>query len=225
MKESDYLKLKAIEDWLLDDSLEEEKKTIEHNGTISVIVKSGQWWRIFTTESFSIRALVVHLNRYCPDYSIEGIRYGEYPLDIIDNRQWRKINKEDFPVLLPYLIPFSKFLGTKEAILGSNCQYRDAINIYYVACSQNRQYPPKRPFTGVPVEHIPFEAAVAYGTVIDHPIFVSDEESVYAEPSDILKHYDGKRIERTVRGKKVKGYLIERCRLEYKRGNGRRNGR
>lgn len=216
MKESDYEKLKQFEEWLLDiDQETEDKKTIERNGTISVIVKSGPYWRIFTTESFSCRAIIVHLNRYCPDYEIVSMRYGEYPIDIIDNKQWRKVSKEDLPVLLPYFQPFSR-IGSREALLAAGAPFRDIMNLHYIKCSQNREYPSKRPFSGIAVDHIPFEAACMYGTKVDHPFFVADDKSVYTAPSDILLHYDGKRIEKTVQGKKVKGYLIDRCRLEYK---------
>lgn len=216
MKERDYLKLRAFEAWLADiDQETEDKKTIERNGTISVIVKSNGYWRIFTTESFTTRALIIHLTRYCPDYEIESIRYGEYDLDIIDNRQWRKVSEEDFPKLLPYLQPFSR-IGEKYELLSSGFAYRDALNLYYIKCAQNREYPSKRPFAGIAVDHIPFEAAVAYGTVIEHPFFVSNDESVYENPSDINLHYDCKRIEKTIKGKKIDGYMVEHCRLEYK---------
>lgn len=221
MRDTDLEKLKAFEAWLQDVG-EETRKTIERNGIISAIVRSGDYWRIFTTESFTIRALVIHLTRYCPDYEIMAIRYGVYPTQLLDNMEWRKLEKEEVTALSVYFNDFAN-IGDKEAIIGSNAPYRDALNIWYIKCAQNREYPSKTPFKGVQIQHIPFEAAIEYGTCVEHPFFVSDEDTIYTSPSDILNHYDGKRLERTIGGRQVKGYLIEKCRLEYKRGKSKRN--
>lgn len=216
MKEKDAEKLRAFEEWLSDVG-HEEKKTIQRNGIISVIVRSGKWWRVFTSEAYSIRSIIVHLNRYCPDYQIVAIRYGFYPTKLLSNYEWLELSEEEITELSPYFQDFSKVIGSKEYILSLEAPYRDKVNLYYIACSVRRAYPSKRPFDGVPVEYIPYEASIAYGTSVEHPFFVADADSVYSEPSDIMNHYDGKRVQKTVYGQQVSGYVIEHCRLEYKK--------
>lgn len=217
MRNRDLEKLRVFEEWLLDDDIQEEKKTIERNGVISVIVRSSQYWRVFTTESYSIRSLVVHLNRYCPEYQIVAFRYGLFPTRLLSNTEWRKLTKAAVDELRPFFQDFSN-IGTKEQIMALDAPYRDKINLHYLSCAASRVYPSKRPMRGVAIAYMPYEASI-YGTTVEHPFFVADDETIYAEPSDILNHYDGKRLERTVCGKTVKGYLIDRCRLEYNKKN------
>ena len=215
MRENDLERLRVFEEWLADVG-QEEKKTIERNGIISVIVKSGEWWRIFTSEAYSIRSIIVHLNRYCPDYQIMAIRYGFYPTKLLSNLEWRKLEKAEVTALKVYFHDFSN-IGTKEQILSTTAPYRDKVNLYYIKCSIERAYPSKTPFRGIAVNSIPYEASAEYGSRVEHPFFVADADSIYTEPSDILNHYDGKRVDKVICGETVKGYLIEKCRLQYKR--------
>lgn len=217
MKNRDLEKLRVFEEWLKDDGQDEARKTIERNGIISVIVRSFSFYRVFTTESYSIRSLVVHLNRYCPEYQIVAFRYGLFTTKTLSNTEWRELNHYQVADISQYMQDFSR-IGSKEQIMAMDAPYRDKINLYYLSCAASRVYPSKRPMRGVAIAYMPYEASV-YGTTVEHPFFVADEETIYAEPSDILNHYDGKRLERTVCGKTVKGYLIERCRLEYKKTN------
>lgn len=223
MKNDDIEKLRAFEEWLSDEGRKDsERRKAESAGTISVLVRSGEWWRVFTTESFSIRTIVVHLTRYCPDYRIMAAKYGEYKLKKVSNQSWTRLSDDDVDGL--GLRFFGETAQHKEAYIWLQDSYRDAVNLWYIHCANSRLYPGKRPFTGVRVPTIPEYAAYTYGTRVERPFFVSDKESIYKVPSDINLHYEAKRVDRTVRGESVSGYLVTACRLENKRKNAVTNG-
>lgn len=161
---------------------------------IIVQVSTCAGFRVFTTKSFTIRTLIVHLQRYCGKYDIISVSYGNY------------YGKSEWSETLDY-IPTELELNneeTKQELL-ENHDYRDALNLYYMQCAKNGIYPSKSPFRGIKTR-LP-EDAYVYGD-IQHPLFVPDNQSPYHYESNILSFYEGRYISKMLNGEEVSGYLL-----------------
>lgn len=161
---------------------------------IIVLVSTCAGFRVFTTKSFSIRTLIVHLQRYCGKFDILSLSYGEYH----GKSEWsQELNyiKSDVDVSSD---------ESKEELL-KNHGYRDALNIYYIQCGKKSIYPSKSPFRGVKTD-LP-ESEYIYGD-IKHPIFISDNENDLENPSDILTTYEGRHVTKMVHGEEKSGYIL-----------------
>lgn len=161
---------------------------------IIVQVSTCAGFRVFTTKSFTIRTLIVHLQRYCGKYDIISVSYGNY------------YGKSEWSETLDY-IPTELELNnteTKQELLEKH-DYRDALNLYYMQCAKKGIYPSKSPFRGVKTR-LP-EDAYVYGD-IKHPLFVPDNQSPYHHESDILSFYEGRYISKMLNGEEVSGYLL-----------------
>lgn len=161
---------------------------------IIVQVSTCAGFRVFTTKSFTIRTLIVHLQRYCGKYDIISVSYGNY----YGPSEWS--DKLDY---IPTELELNN-TETKQELL-ENHDYRDALNLYYMQCAKNGIYPSKSPFRGIKTR-LP-EDAYVYGD-IKHPLFVPDNQSPYHYESNILSFYEGRYISRMVQGEEVSGYLL-----------------
>lgn len=200
---TDREKLNAFEAWLKDDGEGQEKGN--RYPVISVLVQSGDYFRIFTTTSFSCRALVTLLWRYNPNYQILAVKYGEFACDC---PRWEKdyeMCEEDG------LLPINERY-TREELL-RNFDFRTAVNLFYIYCSQDGKYPAKSPFKGVKC-WTPEEFAFV---VHERPIFVPQEQCF--EGDDVFKYYDGKWIERWMNGEKRSGYYLTEARITNENGD------
>lgn len=192
---------------------------------ISVLVESGEKYRVFTTESFSIRPITNHLQRYNPDFKIVMARYGFFPAEIkANNSGWitltesERANAEN--MCSNDLIALKGNYGQekeREWLLES-LPYRTALTTWYMYAAQHGIYPQKNPFSGVQVSYVPEEIVKIIGTC-EHPTFVADKDNPLERKEDILKWYDGKRIEKYVNGYKAEGYLLEKIRIEIAKNN------
>ena len=186
---------------------------------ISVIIESCGKYRLFTTESFTIRPIVVYLQRFNPNFQIFFGVYGKITTcGEVTNTQWAekqplgvKYEGETFHTHPAECDNFKKFAL-------ENWPYRVALNEYYLFCAKNGIYPSKQPFAGVTVDTIPEKILNSVGTC-ERPRFLPDTENPCAEKSDILKWYDGKRIEKYVNGYRAEGYFLQKIRLENKKPN------
>ena len=167
--------------------------------TISTLVKSGNKYRIFQTQAYSIRALCIILTRYSPQAEIITVKYGDFdcPCPNWDDTYQPCDEENSLPI-------HTKF--TREELL-RQFDYRTAINIHYAKCHQTGKYPSKSPFKGVR----PWNKEEFKHEVNKHPFFIKDEENDMG--SDILKYYEGKRIDRLINGEEVYGYYLTSARI------------
>lgn len=200
---------------------ENNKKTMKHYNPISILVRSGQYWRVFFTESFTIRPACNHLQRYNPDFRIMSVKYGMFPTNIIpNNTQWVKLTKDEEDELMASIVedkdtfqPIPDVPDLKAYLL-STYKYRTALNMWYIHAANSGIYPSKSVFRGVKSnpEYIPISLIKKIG-ICQHLTFVSDADNPYEDKEDILKYYDGRRIEKMVNGQKVEGYLLDSIRI------------
>lgn len=186
---------------------------------ISVIVESCGKYRLFTTESFTIRPIVVYLQRFNPDFSIVFGVYGEITAcGEVTNTQWT----EKKPLGVKYegetFHTHPAECDNLKQYLLENFPYRMALNEWYMYCAENGIYPSKQAFRGVTVEKVPEHIYTVVGEC-ERPRFLPDTENPCAEKSDILKWYNGKRLEKYVNGYRAEGYFLEKIRLEKKNQN------
>lgn len=178
-------------------------KLVEEFREIAVIVKSGEKMRLFTTNRFSIRGMVIHLQRYNHDAKI--IKMGYLTAQpTVTNEKWIDFKEVDTS---GWLLPF---VGVS---------YREMVNEIYKNNLNNAEYPSKSVLRGVnimgmyPITQLEREI----GLELVHPVFVSDEyliEKQIGEPANVLQWYEGKRISRRHNGELRKGYYLTRNRRE-----------
>lgn len=187
--------------------------------SISFLVESRGYYRMMTSNVFSIRNLVLQALRYNPYIRIMAIGYGVPTMTHSNNKEWLKLDNsqvhEDISRLkqIPYPKDFSK-----EYLL-TNYDYRSAVNLYYVWCANNRIYPIKNPFKGVKIDDVlPDLLAEKYG-YIKFQTFVQDEANVFENKANILNYYEGQRVDRMWRGNKVSGFILTKCRYNGKEVN------
>lgn len=168
--------------------------------TISALVKSGDQYRIFQTQAFSIRSLVIILTRYSPQAKIINIKYGDFscPCPRWTN-EYQPCEEEEN--LLPTNTKY-----TREELLRL-FDFRTAINIHYYQCHQTAKYPSKNPFKGIRLWHV----SEFKHKITKHPFFINDEENT--EDSSILRYYEGRRISKYINGEKVEGYYLTSPRI------------
>lgn len=193
-------KLRALEDWLLDDG---EKKTVKRYPTISVTVKSGDYIRVYKTNAFTIRALVVMMQRYNPQWEILAVKNGEFKTDYPN---WTHI-KEYSPEEEDHMDLIDHHPLDDKADLLRNNDYRTAINKYYCICASKGQYPSKSPFKGIRF-WAPFEFPMKINY---HPFFIPDDTPGIT--ADVLRYYEGRRLSKMLNGEKVEGYYLTSPRI------------
>jgi len=171
---------------------------------INILVRSGQYCRVFSSQTFSIRNLITQLRRYNPNADVLCIWYGEGTLYFASNDEWKKLPLHSWRVPDAIYIPTD---NDKVSLL-ENYDYRTAVNLSYARCMNIGKYPKLHPFKGVKIGgHLPSELSKYEDA--HYPLFVADNENPYANKEDILLHLDGYRIEKKVNGYDIAGYLIE----------------
>lgn len=187
---------------------------------VSALVRSGDKWRVFiTSASFTIRPLVVYLQRYNPDFEIVAVKYGYFPSGIpACNTQWTKLSNSEALSMTERIAIDDVFkkpldITNLKPYLLENYPYRKAINLWYWFVAEHAIYPGKNPFKGVKVSNVPEWLRKQVGNC-EFLTFLSDEDNPYIEKADILKWYDGRPIERMYNGQKVKGYILTECRQD-----------
>lgn len=186
---------------------------------ISVLVRScDSYWRVFTTESYSIRPIVNHCQRYNPDFQIVKVKYGYFPTEIIpNNTSWQKLDRTEEDNTLQIINEETTFnelpsVNNIKQYLLESYDYRTALSMWYIHCANSHIYPSKSVFRGVKVSDIPKWLITQTG-LCQRPCFVADKDNPYISVSDILKYYDGRRIDRMLNGQKVSGYLLDSMRI------------
>lgn len=176
--------------------------------SLTIIVRSGSKYRAFTTQSFSIRAFVVMLQRYNPDYQIVDYYEGPCMHSAISNDKW---------VTIPTYLPIADMM----ALTQFNCvdgyiqectSYREAINRWYLKCSEMGIYPQKRPDRGC---HKKTVTNAIYDSVCKASItagclsFIPDAQSPFDNPEDVLLYFNGKRYTAIHNADEIEGYVIK----------------
>lgn len=163
---------------------------------ISTLVRCDNQYRIFQTNSFSIRALVIILTRYSPNAEILRIKYGDFQCPCPKwTEDYEPCSEEN---CLPIAHKYTK------ADLLRTFDYRTAINIHYYQCFVDGKYPSKNPFKGVKCW-----LESDYDTIQWHPFFMMENDC----GPNILCLYEGKYINRYLNGEKVKGYYCTSPRI------------
>ena len=197
MHMTDYEQLKLFEEWLADDGPETTKK--QKYPVISVLVKSGGKYRIFQTNAYTIRSLVVMLQRYNGNYRIVSMKYGEYGCPCPNwDAEYEPCEETD-------LFPSNSAYDEPGDLL-RKYDYRTAINLLYARDSSYGKYPSKAPFKGVKCwrhgECTQFENR-------RYPFFIPCDE----DNGDCLKYFDGRLISRYIDGEEIRGYYVTAPRI------------
>lgn len=174
---------------------------------ISILVRSGDYCRKFTTKTFSIRNLITQLRRYNAHAQVVLIWYGDkepFMTDgVFSNEEWKRIPENiQFDDRMSKSIP-----ATKEGLLKAY-DYRTAVNMSYVMDCNSGQYPKLHPFKGIKLDGELPEELQQYEDA-HYPLFMADNDNPYVNKEDILLHMDGYRVDRKVNGYDIQGYLIE----------------
>lgn len=184
---------------------------------LTIVVASNGKVRAFTTQSYTIRPFVVHLQRYSADFSIVALMDGVTPSNaMFNNDEWVNLSSDTAAEICRqadgwkplYLI--GDKIPQKSHLLASE-GFREALNMQYVKDAKSGTYPKKRPFEGViidtPVDDMP-------DANIKHlPVFLPDAQSPYSPVADCLRVFDGYRLERLWNGEHVNGYVLTKSRL------------
>lgn len=184
---------------------------------LTLVVASNGKVRAFTTQSYTIRPFVVHLQRYSAEFEIIALMDGVTPLDaMFNNDEWVALSADTAAYICrqadgwkPIYIIGSAIPQTSHLL--ASFHFREALNLEYIKNATEGKYPTKRPFDGVeldqPIEDIP--------TVITPiPVFLPDNMSPYSPVADCLRKYDGYRLERLWNGEPVTGYVLTRSRMK-----------
>lgn len=182
-----------------------------------MVVASNGKVRAFTTQSFTIRPFVVHLQRYSADFTIVALMDGQTPQNaMFSNDEWVNLSSDTAAEICRqadgwkplYLI--GDKIPEKSHLLASE-GFREALNMQYVKDAQSGTYPKKRPFEGVIIEE-PIDG-MPDANIRHLPIFLPDNQSPYSPVADCLRKYDGYRLERLWNGEHVNGYVLTKSRL------------
>lgn len=198
MHMTDYEKLQAFEEWLADDGQNEPQKKQKYP-IISVLVENAaRKRRIFQTNAYTMRSLIVMLERYAGDFRIISWKYGNYNCPCPNwDQNYEPCDEEG-------LMPASTDL-TKAELL-RKYDYRTAMNMVYCLDAFDGRYPSKSPFRGVKVWHRGDHSQFANRR---YPFFIPCEE----DGGDCLRLFEGRLIERIIDGEKVRGYYITAPRI------------
>lgn len=187
---------------------------------ISVLVRSGEYYRVFQTQCFTIRPITNLFFRFNPTYEVRAVKDGEFPSHFpVDNQEWRQLPKDKIAEMSRILegedlydLNVPKGEDIKSYLL-ENFQYRKALNLWYIYAAENNIYPSKQPFYGVQVKAVP-EWIIKEIGACERPTFLRDEDNPYISKEDVLKWYDGRRYDKYINGYKAEGYLLEKIRIE-----------
>lgn len=190
---------------------------------ISVLIKSGDFYRIVTTNSFNLQGTAVQIHRYNPVTKVLRLWYGEIPDGMNStNLNWKQLSDRELAQDLlkidrePLNFPLPEKFDLQHLL--NDYDYRTALNVYYCGCLTNNEYPQENPFAKVKMNGKMPEDIARMLNIKRLPAFVRDEENPFYYYSDILLYFNGKRIERLYHGNMVKGYLIDECRFENNYG-------
>lgn len=173
--------------------------------TLSIIVECQQKFRIFSTSRFSFHPIIQHLQRYSPNHVVICLVNGEVQIDNINNDQWNELDYTAVDKILqtlPILWTGTQQISKTELL--EQYSYRIALNIAYLQDDVNGIYPSLKQFDGVQINK-----PQGIKQLPPLPVFLADEDSLLADKWDILKYYEGKRVERYYRAEKVEGFIIK----------------
>lgn len=180
--------------------------------TLSIIVECHQKFRVFCTNRFSFHPIIQHLQRYNPDHVIICLIHGDIQMERLNNECWNEHDKQTIDKILSTL-PKLWSAGqqiSKQKLL-EDYSYRIAINIAHIQDDANGIYPSLRQFTNVKVRR---PSNVKTDELPPFPIFISNDDNLLENAEDILKFYEGKRVQRLFHGELVEGFVLTKARFE-----------
>lgn len=190
---------------------------------ISILIKSGDYYRIVTTNSFSLQGTAVQIHRYNPVTTVLRLWYGEIPDGMnTTNLNWKLLSERELAEDLHKIdgeqlnFPLPENYDLQHLL--NDYDYRTALNIYYCGCLSDNLYPQENPFAKVKMNGKMPEDIAQSLPIKRLPAFLKDEENPFYYYSDILLYFNGKRLERLYMGDMVKGYLLDECRFENNYG-------
>lgn len=173
--------------------------------TLSIIVECHQKFRVFSTNRFTLHPIIQHLQRYNPDHVIICLVHGDIQTSKLNNKCWTEL---DYSFIDKILQTLPKLWSANQTISKSELlekySYRIALNIAYLQDDVNGIYPSLKQFDGIQISKPQGVAKLP-----PLPVFLADEDSLLADKWDILKYYEGKRVERYYRAEKVDGFIIK----------------
>lgn len=175
---------------------------------ITIIIRSANRYRAYTTQQFTIRSFVVALQRYNPDYEIVDCYPGECKKSNgVSNEEWLRI-----PEYHPYnsMKSLTHWEGIEEYIKNVST-YRAALNGYYLWCAKEGIYPTKRPDKGVERRPIPEELMEKIEPKLirgGNLYFLKDSDNPFDRKEDVLLYYDGRRYTATRDAESIDGYIL-----------------
>lgn len=173
--------------------------------TLSIIVECHQKFRVFSTNRFTLHPIIQHLQRYNPDHVIICLVSGAIQMEKLNNDEWNELDYTAVDNILPTLpVLWTANQTISKSELLEKYSYRIALNIAYLQDDVNGIYPSLKQFDNVKISK---PAGVTKLPPL--PVFLADEDSLLADKWDILKYYEGKRVERYYRAEKVEGFIIK----------------
>lgn len=177
------------------------------------MVQSGGKYRTFTTERFTIRHFVRSMQRYGTEQKIVAMIAGIIPSSLrlekwvtMDSTTVKKAVlslKSACEVIWNEKTP----LYSKQELLENSSSYRVAINTLYCQLHNSGEYPSEQPFSDTAIRKHP----KGYNR-LERPVFLADTDNKENHPSDILLLYNGYRLEKTINGLPVEGYILKNAR-------------
>lgn len=180
----------------------------------TIVVRSGEKYRAFTTQQFSVRAFVVALQRYNPDFQILDAYDGENYDERITNDEWKTIEGEYRPK--NNMSTLTCYAGI-DGYIRNAANYRDAITCYYLWCAKEGIYPVKRPDKGVERRPIPEELMEKIEPKLirgGNLYFLKDADNPFDRKEDVLLFYDGRRYTATRDAESIDGYILTKNKEE-----------
>lgn len=176
--------------------------------TLSIIVECHQKFRIFSTSRFSFHPIIQHLQRYNPDHVIICLVSGAIQIEKLNNDEWNELDYtavDNILTTLPVLWTANQTISKSELL--EKYSYRIALNIAYLQDDAAGIYPSLKQFDGVKITK-----PQGVTKLPPLPVFLADEDNILTQPEDILKFYEGKKVQRYYRGEQVSGYIIRKPR-------------
>ena len=184
---------------------------------ITILVRSGDTFRCFTTQRFTIRHFIRTMQRYGTGQTIVMAFDDITPANLqLSEKRWTAMTREQLDEAMDFIKKTRNVLFTntdkdwsKEQLLTANITYRQAINIYYCQNANKGLYPNEQPFSDVMVK---IRKPIGYNR-LERPVFLSDEDNKEPNVSDILKLYTGYRVRKLINGIPVSGYILKSSRF------------
>lgn len=196
-------------------------------GRVNLLVRCGGYYRVFSTERYSVRSQLRQLKRMNPFAFIEAVSYGDTSNELLSddaNRMLYELNFrwiEDPNRSIPLFfggIPIDNSDDPAHYLMSYN--YRTALILMNVRQFNTDGIIQRDPFSNTELAELPNGPdpdKVVKACSLGRSVFIPCSEIDADDAGDVLLRWKGKRMERTLDGETRKGYWITGSRLGHDR--------